>query len=194
LSALGLAAAPERVEVMAPLHRPVAALSRQLLHDVFQPLLSQGAAQLPGAGLNRYADCRFLGQGYEVTVPAPADDPAAIAAAFVAAHQTRYGSGGTAAAVEVVNVRVVAERPGASARFANGGKGARPSPGRREIALRAGAVTRRVTAAVWPLDELPAGVTIPGPAILAGGDATALIEPGWQGRVHASGAIVVERA
>jgi len=36
-------------------------------------------------------------------------------------------------------------------------------------------------------------VTLDGPAILAGRDATALIESGWRGTVHESGAIVVER-
>src|SRR5207302_739660 len=37
------------------------------------------------------------------------------------------------------------------------------------------------------------GVTIAGPAILAGRDATALIEPEWRGTVHPCGAVLVER-
>lgn len=49
-------------------------------------------------------------------------------------------------------------------------------------------------ARVWPLGELPAGLRIAGPAILAGPDATALIEPGWRGVVADSGAVIVERA
>jgi N-methylhydantoinase A/oxoprolinase/acetone carboxylase beta subunit len=51
-----------------------------------------------------------------------------------------------------------------------------------------------VTAAAWPLDELAPGAVIAGPAVLDGRDATALIEPGWHGTVHPSGAVVVERA
>jgi len=51
-----------------------------------------------------------------------------------------------------------------------------------------------VKADVLPLDALPGGFTISGPAILAGRDATALIEPGWRGTVHDSGAVLVERA
>ena len=46
---------------------------------------------------------------------------------------------------------------------------------------------------MWALDELAAEVTIDGPAILAGRDATALLEPGWRGTVHRSGAVVAER-
>src|SRR5207249_1126225 len=45
---------------------------------------------------------------------------------------------------------------------------------------------------VWALDELAAGVTIAGPAILAGRNATALVEPGWRGTVHPCGAVLVE--
>src|SRR2546422_8533657 len=38
----------------------------------FSPLLTEGARQVPGGALWRYADCRFAGQGYEVTVPVTA--------------------------------------------------------------------------------------------------------------------------
>jgi N-methylhydantoinase A/oxoprolinase/acetone carboxylase beta subunit len=38
------------------------------------------------------------------------------------------------------------------------------------------------------------GQQLVGPAILAGRDATGLIEPGWRGVVHASGAVIVERS
>src|SRR5439155_21317299 len=51
----------------------------------------------------------------------------------------------------------------------------------------------RVSAAVWALDELAPGLTIAGPAILAGRDATALVEPGWRGTTHPSGAVLLER-
>ena len=49
-------------------------------------------------------------------------------------------------------------------------------------------------AILMPQATLAAGATIPGPAVLAGGDATALVEPGWLGTVHASGAVILERA
>jgi N-methylhydantoinase A/oxoprolinase/acetone carboxylase beta subunit len=54
--------------------------------------------------------------------------------------------------------------------------------------------SKRMRADVWPLGEMPVGQQIYGPAVLAGGDATGLIEPGWRGVVHPSGAVIVERA
>jgi N-methylhydantoinase A/oxoprolinase/acetone carboxylase beta subunit len=60
-----------------------------------------------------------------------------------------------------------------------------------EIVTRDG---KRVPANVWSLGALPQGLEISGPAILAGPDATGLIEPGWRGVVHLSGAVMVERA
>lgn len=190
LSALGLAAASERVDMLGSLHRPVADLDAPTLAQRFAPLLATASETLAGARLTRYADCRFAGQGYEVTVPAPTDDPAALTTAFLAQHKRRHGHADPTQPVEVVNLRVVAERavsPPALGRRAGVGT---PSAGRRNITLRDG---RLVFADVWPLGELAAGRRITGPAILAGPDATGLIEPGWNGVVHESGAVIVER-
>jgi N-methylhydantoinase A len=190
LSALGLAAAPERVEVLASLHRRLGDLNADEVRSAFLPMLSQADRQLPRAVLTRFADCRFAGQGYEVTVPVPDDDPAVLATAFRTAHCARYGHADPDQPVELVNLRVAAERgvraPGLGRRAGVG----RPTPGGREIVTRGGA---RARAEVWPLGELPAGLVLPGPVVLAGPDATALIEPGWCGTVHASGAVILER-
>ncbi|HEY3279989.1 MAG TPA: hydantoinase/oxoprolinase family protein [Gemmatimonadales bacterium] len=190
LSALGLAAAPERVDVVASLHARLDALGGDSLRKAFTPLLEQGAGQLPGATLTRLADCRFAGQGYEVTVPAPHDDPAALAAAFRTAHTARYGHADPSLAIEVVNLRVAAERAVPAPRFGRPVASGRRASERREIVTRHG---RTVPAAVWPLGALPAGLTIDGPAVLAGRDATALIEAGWRGTVHESGTVLVAR-
>jgi N-methylhydantoinase A len=196
LSALGLAAAPERVELLASCHRSLAALDAATLARAYGPILEAAAAALPeqGAMLARFADCRFVGQGYEVTVPAPEDDPAALAAAFRQAHHARYGHADADQPVEVVNLRVTVERAVPTPRLGVG-RGARaavgkPKPGLREIVTRDG---RSLRAEVWPLGELPPGIALDGPAVVAGPDATGLIEPGWRGRVHACGAVIVER-
>ena len=192
LSALGLAAAPERVELLASCHRPLAGLDGAALTAAFRPLLAAAAAALPGDGvvLGRFADCRFAGQGYEVTVPVPGDDPAALVAAFRDTHQARFGHADTDQAIELVNLRVAAERPVVAPPLGRRAGVGRPTPGRREIVMRDGTAVR---AELWPLGELPAGLELQGPAVLAGPDATGLIEPGWRGIVHACGAVVVER-
>ena len=192
LSALGLAAAPERVDVLASLHRPLADFADGDLAAAFQPLVTAAAAALPDAGLTRFVDCRFQGQGYEVTVPAPRDDASTLAAAFRAAHRARHGHGEPDQPIELVNLRVVGERAVSFPAFGGGrrGGGDGAAMGRRMIVTREG---KRVRADVWPLGEMPAGRQLNAPAVLAGPDATGLIEPGWRGTVHASGAVIVER-
>jgi len=189
LSACGLAAAAERVDRVASLHRPLATLDPAALACAFEPVVAGVRAELPGAGVARFADCRFAGQGYEVGVPAPRDDPAALREAFLVAHRARYGYADDGADVEVVNVRAVAERGGIERFPVRDGARWAGTPGRRRIVVAG----RAVDAGVWPLDALPPDLAIAGPAVLAGDDATALIEPGWHGTVHASGAIVMER-
>ena len=189
LSALGLAAAPERVDVLASLHRPVAELSARELAGVFQPLLAAAAAALPQAAVSRFADCRFAGQGYEVTVPADGD-PRALSEAFRAAHRTRHGHADPEQPVELVNLRVVAERPTRVAVESGAGR-TKAVRGPRPIVLPD---RKSVRADVWALGQIAAGTHVRGPAILAGLDATALVEPGWHGVVHPTGAVVLERA
>jgi len=190
LSALGLAAAPERVDVLASLHRSLDDIRDGELARAFQPLVAAAAAALPDAGVTRFVDCRFTGQGYEVTVPALRDDPATLAAAFQAAHRARHGHGDSDQPIELVNLRVVAERPVPAAAVGRRAGIGIPSAGRRMIVTRDG---KRVRADVWPLGEMPAGRHLNAPAVLAGPDATGLIEPGWRGIVHASGAVILER-
>ncbi|MGE5758888.1 MAG: hydantoinase/oxoprolinase family protein [Gemmatimonadota bacterium] len=190
LSALGLAAAAERLELAASLHQRVAALQRKSVNAAYEKLEARATGALPGAVTRRLADCRFVGQGYEITVPLTNGEPDSIEAAFRAAHRSRYGHLGAGGAVEVVNVRVVAEREGGRPAWVRRMGIGRPTPGSRRIAV-GGKVVR---AQVWPLGELPPGLRISGPAILAGPDATGLVEPGWRATVHASGAVMLERA
>src|SRR5947209_4349104 len=74
LSALGLASAAERVDLLASFHRPLEGLPSGDLGAAFAPLLAEGRSEVPDGALLRYADCRFAGQGYEVTVPVTGDD------------------------------------------------------------------------------------------------------------------------
>ncbi len=192
LSAVGLAAAAERVDLLASYHRALGGLPAHELAGAFAPLLDAAARELPGGALSRYADCRFAGQGYEITVPVTDGEPSHIRETFVAEHRARFGHGGGEGGegVELVNLRVVTMRPGVAPRF----------DAARRLLQRPGASRptwvrgERVTASVWALDELAPGLILTGPAILAGRDATALIEPGWRGTVHPCGAVVLQRA
>jgi N-methylhydantoinase A len=193
LSALGLAVAPERVDLVASLHRPLASLIAADLTRAFEPLLTAATAVLPDAEVSRFADCRFAGQGYEIRVPALRDDPAMVGRAFQAAHRVRHGHADMQEPIEVVNLRVVVERPVPDTVLRQGrrGNGSGPPTGRRNIVTRDGS---RLEAVVSPLGAMAPRHVLAGPAILAGHDATGLIEPGWRGVVHESGAVILERA
>jgi N-methylhydantoinase A len=168
LSALGLAAAPARVEHVASLHRRTSALSAAEWDAAFAPGAESVRGELPAAALTRLADCRYPGQGYELLVSA-AGGPADVATAFHAAHTERFGHADRAAEVEVVNVRVVGTVGGSAGRWADG-----PTGGASGVA-----------------PGLEPGTQLTGPVTLSLEDATVRIEPGWSGTVHATGAILV---
>jgi N-methylhydantoinase A len=152
-------------------------------------------AQLADEGIPRSAvrlvasaDLRYLGQGFELTIPLAAPTRAGIRglpAAFHAAHQTRYGHADPTQPVEVVTLRLRAvghlERP-------------RPAPaplGRRRPPMAARRGERRVVlpegevgAPVWWRPDLEPGVRLVGPAIVEQLDATTWVPPGtaaWVG-------------
>src|SRR5262249_2078829 len=64
-------------------------------------LAREGFARRANLRVERFLDCRYAGQGYELTIPAAGD----FVAAFHRAHQQRYGHSDRERMVEVVNVR-----------------------------------------------------------------------------------------
>jgi N-methylhydantoinase A len=176
LSALGLASAPDKLEFASSLHALAHELDAERTHIAFTELEDQARDALAGAQLQRLADCRYPGQGYELTVPvgASGDD---TAAAFHDAHLERFGHADAARPVELVNLRVVASRRGTDVRLAE----------------RAGTAEAPRGDGRAPLDALGPGTVIDGPFMLDVIDCTIRIEPGWRGTVHATGAVVLER-
>jgi N-methylhydantoinase A len=176
LSALGLAAAPEKLEFVASIHKLAHELETDDMNASCFDLERAADEELPGAERQRFADCRYVGQGYELTVPA-ASSGEQIAAEFHRTHERRFGHCDNARTVEVVNVRVVATRGGTSIQLGgNVGKGALP---------------QGATRADW--GSLAPGTTLEGPLMVDGLDSTVRIEAGWRGEVHSSGAILLER-
>ena len=52
---------------------------------------------------------------------------------------------------------------------------------------------RRLAARTWTRESLPARATLRGPAIVTESGATVWIPPGWNGRLHSQGALVLAR-
>ncbi len=111
LAALGLVMAGERRDYVQTVLAPVDAGAG--LAGLLEPLRARAAADLPGAPRSAAADCRYAGQSHSLTVPwDPAEPESALASAFHAAHRERYGDADDDRAVQAVNLRLAAERPG----------------------------------------------------------------------------------
>jgi N-methylhydantoinase A len=176
LSALGLASAPEKLEFVDSLHRRADGLGLEELDVAYRGIEAAAGDELAGASLSRFADCRYIGQGYELTVPVTGSGEQ-IAAAFHGVHAERFGHADEGRPVEAVNVRVVAERGGTEVR----------------LAARSGAPMAPPVAGRVAWDSVTPGTLLEGPLMLDSLDATTRIEEGWRGRMHQSGAVVLQR-
>jgi N-methylhydantoinase A len=111
LSALGLASAAAKIEFASSVHGLVEDLVAEDFARVFEDLEREASNVLPASVAHRFVDCRYPGQGYELTVPS-ASGPEAIAEVFHRTHRERYGHADERRAVEIVNARVVASQQG----------------------------------------------------------------------------------
>jgi 5-oxoprolinase (ATP-hydrolysing) len=168
------------------------------LADIAAPLEAACRAELIGQGIAedaveviRTLQVRYAGT--DTTLEVPMAGFAEIAAAFKAAHQTRFGFVDATRGLEVEAVLV-----DASDRAASDGPPeaacvddvAPPRPNRyvrawfEGIALDAGLYIREI---------LKPGMSIDGPAIVAEANATTVIEPGWRARIDAQGDMILTR-
>jgi len=130
----------------------------------------------------RSADARYVGQGYEVTVPIPRGrlDGAALArvqASFHEVYAARYGYANPAEPVEVVTWKLSAV--GGSPRIALAKAGARAADLRRKATRRAYFPEARgyTDTPVYDRYELAAGTSLTGPAIVEERESTTVLPP-----------------
>jgi len=138
--------------------------------------------------IERLLDMRYVGQAYELTVPAGGD----FVETFHRAHERRYGYADPSRAVEIVNVR--ARLSGATP------KPALPKSRGGGISARAGLLEHRTVQiagrskrmAIYDREKLCAGNRFAGPAVVVEYSATTFVPPGWRGRVDAYENMVLE--
>ena len=131
---------------------------------------------------------RFRGQGGEIAVDW-GDGAEATEAAFRDAHRALYGFV-LDAPVELVTLRVEAVGRVAPSPRARLDDGATPDPIDRQVVHWA-AGDRETP--IHDRAALGAGAEIDGPAILTQLDTTVVVPPGWSGRMHGSGALILTR-
>jgi N-methylhydantoinase A len=165
--------------------------------------LGRGAARA-GATVERSADLRYHGQGFELTVEVPeADlDAAAVGALrerFHAAHERLYGYALRNAPVELVNLRVTATVPLPKAQSAtveaHEGSVDATRIGERRVYFGRGSETPGWTMTPrYDRARLGAGAVVVGPGILEQVDSTTVLGPGQQATVDRFGNAIVTRA
>ena len=153
------------------------------------------------------ADCRFVGQGYELSIPViprGRAGVASLAARFRDAHLRTYGHADLAQDVEVVTLRLSAfgalPVPAPAAAPDGAGRDARPAGG-PGVAARIGEAQVRLPGSpgpqglpVYDRARLAPGETVTGPAIVHQVDTTTVILAGQQARTDPHGTMWLEEA
>jgi N-methylhydantoinase A/oxoprolinase/acetone carboxylase beta subunit len=186
LSALGMLAADVVRDYSISVRKPSGALTLGTLERLVGPLVRRARRDLAREGFHgsrqlaeRRLDVRYVGQSYELSVPWSAG----YVASFHALHERRYGYSDPTRPTEVVALRVrgigvTSKPPLEPARRTR--KMPRPAAVRRS---RFGG--RSIKTGVYRWADLEPGHRAAGPAVIAGGEATIVVPPGFRFAVDA---------
>lgn len=151
--------------------------------------------------IQRVADCRYEGQGYEIRVPVIGGEVNAelieqLKESFHQAHKKQFGRSYRDVDVEIVNIRVVAtgsiEELKAVKIPAGTEDCSEAVTGERTVTFKADGKPSRVSTKIYDRSLLKANNMIQGPAIINQMDTTIVIEPECVGRVNDYGIIVID--
>jgi N-methylhydantoinase A len=190
LAALGLVVSPRRRDAQRSLLLSGGELTARRVAEAVRSL-GEAAREALGdseAPLRAVYELRYRGQAFELAVEGglePSLDE--LRDGFDALHDERYGYRDGEAELELVTVRVSAIAPAPEVSLESA-EAETPETSRRRVVLEGDEVEVTVLrGAPAPEAELPA------PALIELPETTVLIPPGWCGRVHASGTIMLNR-
>ncbi|HTS10809.1 MAG TPA: hydantoinase/oxoprolinase family protein [Candidatus Limnocylindrales bacterium] len=190
LSALGILRADVVKDFSRTVLLPVDSLSsvERALRPEFARLGRQGIREMRAEGfagssihLEHFVDVRYVGQAYELTVPASGD----FIRAFHREHEQRYGYSDPARAVEIVNARIrfTGRMPAIrGTRQRLGSADARAAIATRRAVYFAG---KRHATAIYSREKLRPGNRLRGPAVISEYSGTTVVPPGWSVQVDA---------
>jgi N-methylhydantoinase A len=196
-SAWGMLQTDMRHDVARTFYQPLAGLDAGAPAAVYDELEREGAELLRSQDVSdeeqyfaRFADMRYVGQEYSVTVPVDGDvELDRVAASFHDAHRVRYGHSTPGAPVEFVNLRVAAMGRIASEAppFTGPEGGADPVVGRRTVTFGGEAEET----AILHRDRLRPGYEADGPLIVEEEGSTTVVPPGRTLRVDEFGNLLL---
>lgn len=209
-SAMGLLVADVRYEYVTTEMMRMSKANPSRLAAAFTKMERQAREQLERDGTPaddmsfvREIDCRYVGQGYELRVPAPSgelDDRwlEALAENFHEVHRRQYSHAHRNVEIEIVNARVVGlgRVPGIELPEAPLSEGLLDKAVKmtRKVGFNIGGNLEFLETKYYDRAALRQGDVIHGPAILEQGDTTSVIPPDCFGTVDRYGSVLVDCA
>ena len=151
--------------------------------------------------IQRVADCRYEGQGYEMRVPViggkvTEETIEKMKESFHQLHKKQFGRSFRKVAVEIVNIRVIGTGSIEDLKAVKIPQGtgdiSAAQIGEREVTFKVGDHPEHFATKVYDRSRFCAGDTIPGPAVINQMDTTIVIEPGCTGHVNDYGIIIID--
>jgi N-methylhydantoinase A/oxoprolinase/acetone carboxylase beta subunit len=205
-AALGLLATDMVYEYVSTVYQRFSTLDAAALQTAFEELEEQARRQLEEDGLpadriliQRVADCRYLGQGYELRVDVPSgaiDDTwlKKVRADFDDIHEREYSRRFEDSDMEIPNVRVrgIGLMPSLDVPETDAGGSADDALRyERDAWFRVGGELKQVATRFYDRTALKAGNELEGPAIVNQYDSTTVIPPGLSARIDRFGNVVI---
>lgn len=206
-SALGLLIAPARVDRVATVARRLDAVDWAALEARFKELEREASAVVAQTGigmdslvLSRFADMRYVGQGFELVIDIPTGTFGGspfdtVFAAFSAAYRDIFAINPPTGAAEIVNIRVVAKASVGEVDLSAAAKGASsdsaPMAHRRVYFPESDGF---VDTPVYGRHSLPVGQVFQGPAVIEEPESTLIVGPAGRFTAEINGNINVQIA
>lgn len=201
LSAAGLLAADTTNERVRYLFGVVDELDDDLVLSAFDSLVVEASTQLLEQGFspieisnNMYADLRYKGQAFELTVPVDVHAPKLtelLAQRFHEEHHRTYGHKSSEEQVELVSIKVSARV--SKPKKVNQERAESTSAKRESRMAKFGANSAEVETIVIPGRENINERYVLGPAIIEEYDSTIVVPPDWRAEVDESGNLIVSK-
>jgi N-methylhydantoinase A/oxoprolinase/acetone carboxylase beta subunit len=206
-AALGLLVTDSVYEYVTTTYQRMSQLNDEELQARFEELEERAQTQLEQDGIprerwviQRVADCRYLGQGYELRVEAASGQidggwAARLAADFHDAHEREYSRRFEESDIEIPNIRVRGIgmiAPLHAREVPRGGESpAAALSHEREAWFRVEGELRELPTKFYDRQQLAAGNRLDGPAVINQYDTTTVIPPGLTAEIDRHGNIVI---
>lgn len=151
----------------------------------FRRLEKQARQDVRGATIERFADIRYAGQSYELTVRWKGDQPSVP---FHKEHARVYGYSDAKRATQIVTLRVRA-----TVAVARPSLRVRPSAKGRELKRRVW-IAGRWRNVLTGSREMIGRAHLRGPLVITDYGATTLVPPGWTARLDSAGSLILTHA